>query len=108
LLNLRQSAASAAAEHDLAILACGTHPLALWRDSVKSPKDRYSQIPANGRSSRHAVRDAHPRRISRSTAASRCDESDATLRAAVHRPFDVVTVLARPQHRTEGLSSRRL
>ena len=44
LLNLRQSAASAAAEHDLAILACGTHPLALWRDSVKSPKDRYSQI----------------------------------------------------------------
>jgi carboxylate-amine ligase len=44
LWHLRQSAASAAAEHDLAILACGTHPLALWRDSVPSPKDRYSQI----------------------------------------------------------------
>jgi len=44
LWHLRQSAASAAAEHDLAILACGTHPLALWCDSVQSPKDRYSQI----------------------------------------------------------------
>ena len=44
LSHLRQSAASAAAEHGLVILACGTHPLALWRDAVQSPKDRYSQI----------------------------------------------------------------
>jgi carboxylate-amine ligase len=44
LWHLRQSAASAAAEHDLSILACGTHPMALWRDSRQSPKDRYSQI----------------------------------------------------------------
>ena len=44
LLRLRQSVASAAAEHGLTILACGTHPLARWRDSVQSPKDRYSQI----------------------------------------------------------------
>jgi len=44
LLRLRQSAAAAAAEHGLAILACGTHPLAAWRDAVQSPKDRYSQV----------------------------------------------------------------
>jgi glutamate---cysteine ligase / carboxylate-amine ligase len=44
LSRLRQSAASAAAEHGLSILACGTHPQALWRGSVQSPKHRYSQI----------------------------------------------------------------
>jgi carboxylate-amine ligase len=44
LLNLRQNAASAAAEHGLAVLACGTHPLARWRESVQSPKDRYTQV----------------------------------------------------------------
>jgi glutamate---cysteine ligase / carboxylate-amine ligase len=44
LLRLRQNAAAAAAEHGLAILACGTHPLASWRDSVQSPKARYNQV----------------------------------------------------------------
>ena len=44
LLRLRQSAAAAAAEHGLAILACGTHPLASWREAVQSPKDRYAQV----------------------------------------------------------------
>ncbi|MFZ3351301.1 MAG: carboxylate-amine ligase [Xanthobacteraceae bacterium] len=44
LLRLRRSAAAAAAEHGLAILACGTHPLAAWRDAVQSPKGRYSQV----------------------------------------------------------------
>ncbi len=44
LLRLRQNAAGAAAEHGLAVLACGTHPHARWRDSVQSPKDRYAQV----------------------------------------------------------------
>jgi glutamate---cysteine ligase / carboxylate-amine ligase len=44
LRQLRHSAAAAAAEHGLSILTCGTHPLALWRDSVQSPKDRYTQV----------------------------------------------------------------
>jgi glutamate---cysteine ligase / carboxylate-amine ligase len=44
LLRLRQSAAAAAADHDLAILSCGTHPLASWREAVQSPKDRYAQV----------------------------------------------------------------
>ncbi len=44
LLRLRQNAAAAAAEHGLAILACGTHPLASWRYSVQSPKDRYAKV----------------------------------------------------------------
>ena len=44
LLRLRQSAAAAAAEFGLSILACGTHPLAQWRHSVQTPKDRYAQI----------------------------------------------------------------
>ena len=44
LLRLRQNAAAAAAEHGLAMLACGTHPRARWRDSVQSPKDRYAKV----------------------------------------------------------------
>jgi carboxylate-amine ligase len=44
LLQLRQNAAAAAAEHGLAIMACGTHPRARWRDSVQSPKDRYNKV----------------------------------------------------------------
>jgi glutamate---cysteine ligase / carboxylate-amine ligase len=43
-LRLRQGAAAAAGEYGLSILACGTHPLARWRDSVQTPKDRYAQI----------------------------------------------------------------
>lgn len=44
LRQLRLNAAAAAAEHGLAILACGTHPLASWRDSVQTPKDRYDKV----------------------------------------------------------------
>jgi carboxylate-amine ligase len=44
LLRLRQSAAAAGGKYGLSILACGTHPLARWRDSVQTPKDRYAQI----------------------------------------------------------------
>lgn len=44
LLRLRQGAAAAAADHGLAILACGTHPLASWREAVRSPKQRYAQV----------------------------------------------------------------
>ena len=44
LRQLRQNAAAAAAEHGLAIFACGTHPLACWRESVQSPKDRYAKV----------------------------------------------------------------
>jgi glutamate---cysteine ligase / carboxylate-amine ligase len=44
LLRLRHSAAVAGGEYGLSILACGTHPLAHWRDSVQTPKDRYAQI----------------------------------------------------------------
>src|SRR4051812_37192221 len=34
---LRQSVAKVAAEHGLGILAAGTHPTAVWTDSVQSP-----------------------------------------------------------------------
>jgi carboxylate-amine ligase len=44
LRQLRLNAAAAAVEHGLAILACGTHPLAYWRESVQSPKDRYAKV----------------------------------------------------------------
>ena len=44
LRQLRLNAAAAAAEHGLAILACGTHPLASWRELVQSPKDRYNKV----------------------------------------------------------------
>ena len=44
LKRLRQNAAAAAAQYDLVILACGTHPLSSWRESVQSPKDRYDKV----------------------------------------------------------------
>jgi carboxylate-amine ligase len=44
LLRLRQNAAAAAAEHGLSIIACGTHPMAMWREAVQSPKDRYAHV----------------------------------------------------------------
>ena len=44
LRRLRQGAAAAAADHDLTILACGTHPLASWREAVQSRKDRYTEV----------------------------------------------------------------
>ena len=44
LRQLRLNAAAAAAEHGLSILACGTHPLASWRESVQTPKDRYDKV----------------------------------------------------------------
>ncbi|HEX5230780.1 MAG TPA: carboxylate-amine ligase [Bradyrhizobium sp.] len=44
LLRLRQSAAAAAAEHGLSVVACGTHPMAHWREAVPSPKDRYADV----------------------------------------------------------------
>ncbi len=44
LRQLRRTAAAAAAEHGLVILACGTHPLAAWRKSVQSPKERYATV----------------------------------------------------------------
>jgi glutamate---cysteine ligase / carboxylate-amine ligase len=44
LKRLRQNVAGAAAQHGLAIIACGTHPSARWPESVQSPKDRYNQV----------------------------------------------------------------
>jgi glutamate---cysteine ligase / carboxylate-amine ligase len=44
LLELRNMAAVAAAEHGLAVLASGTHPTADWRQAVHSPKDRYHEL----------------------------------------------------------------
>jgi glutamate---cysteine ligase / carboxylate-amine ligase len=44
LRRLRQKAAAVAARHGLVILACGTHPLASWRNAVQSPKPRYSEV----------------------------------------------------------------
>jgi carboxylate-amine ligase len=44
LLRLRQNAEAAAAAHGLTIMASGTHPLADWRNSVQSQKDRYDQV----------------------------------------------------------------
>jgi carboxylate-amine ligase len=44
LLELRQLAAAAAAEHGLTILACGTHPSADWSKAIHTPKDRYDDL----------------------------------------------------------------
>jgi carboxylate-amine ligase len=41
---LRQEVAKVAAQFGLAIMACGTHPTALWRDSQLTPKARYESM----------------------------------------------------------------
>jgi glutamate---cysteine ligase / carboxylate-amine ligase len=44
LLELRQLAATAAAEHGFAVLASGTHPSADWTKAIHSPKKRYNEL----------------------------------------------------------------
>jgi glutamate---cysteine ligase / carboxylate-amine ligase len=44
LRELRTAASDRAAAHGLAILACGTHPVGNWRQSVQTPKERYAYI----------------------------------------------------------------
>jgi len=44
LAALRSTAAESARNNGFRILACGTHPLGKWRDSVQTPKDRYNRV----------------------------------------------------------------
>ena len=44
LVQLRRRTAEAAAEHGLVILAAGTHPMARWREAVRSPQERYQTM----------------------------------------------------------------
>ncbi len=44
LRHLRQTVATVAAEHGLAILASGTHPTALWRKALQTPQERYDTV----------------------------------------------------------------
>jgi glutamate---cysteine ligase / carboxylate-amine ligase len=44
LRHLRQTVASIAAEHGLAILAAGTHPTASWRAALQSEAERYDVV----------------------------------------------------------------
>jgi glutamate---cysteine ligase / carboxylate-amine ligase len=44
LKHLRRTLAAIAAEHDLAILAAGTHPTANWRSSQQTQKERYDNV----------------------------------------------------------------
>jgi len=44
LRRLRSTVAAVAAEHGLAILAAGTHPTALWSNSLQTPKERYDVV----------------------------------------------------------------
>src|SRR4051812_36087919 len=41
---LRREVAAVAAQYGLAIMACGTHPTAVWRQSKPSPKPRYEAM----------------------------------------------------------------
>ena len=88
LLRLRQNAAAAAAQHGLAILACGTHPLAFWRESVQSPKDRYAKVMDDLQmiGQRNMLCGMHVHvEIPGPDAPHRRDDPDAALPAAVHR-----------------------
>src|SRR4029078_8411536 len=41
---LRREVANVAAQYGFAIMACGTHPTAVWRMSQPSPKPRYEEM----------------------------------------------------------------
>ncbi|MBX9932836.1 MAG: carboxylate-amine ligase [Methylobacterium sp.] len=41
---IRRTLATLASEHDLSVLACGTHPTARWQDAAQSEHERYSRI----------------------------------------------------------------
>src|ERR1700712_5840451 len=41
---LRREASNVAAQFGLAIMACGTHPTAMWQQSQLSPKARYTEM----------------------------------------------------------------
>lgn len=47
LRHLRQTVATIAAEHGLAILAAGTHPTAAWDMAQQTPADRYDAVMAD-------------------------------------------------------------
>jgi len=44
LQTLRQAATRSAGDQGFRILACGTHPLGKWRESVQTPRERYDQV----------------------------------------------------------------
>lgn len=44
MARLRRGVAEIAAEKELRLTACGTHPLAVWGEQVETPKDRYRQL----------------------------------------------------------------
>jgi carboxylate-amine ligase len=44
LWRLRSTVAAVAAQHGLAILAAGTHPTALWSNSIQTQKERYDAV----------------------------------------------------------------
>lgn len=44
MTRLRRGVAELAAEKELRLTACGTHPLAAWGEQVETPKDRYRQL----------------------------------------------------------------
>ena len=44
LRQLRQTLAAVAAQHGLAFLAAGTHPTAVWGDSLQTQKERYDAV----------------------------------------------------------------
>lgn len=50
---LRREVAAVAAQYGLAIMACGTHPTAVWRLSQPSPKPRYEEMIEDLRSIGH-------------------------------------------------------
>lgn len=53
LIFLRREVAKVAAEFGFAIMACGTHPTAMWRLSQPSPKPRYEEMIEDLRSIGH-------------------------------------------------------
>ena len=82
LLRLRQNASAAAAEHGLVVLACGTHPLARWREFGAEPEGSLFACDgraADDRAARHAVRHACACRVSGSAAPHRRDDADHRL-----------------------------
>ena len=108
---LRREVANVAAQYGFVIMACGTHPTAIWRMSQPSPKPRYEEMIEDLRSIGHRnmmcgmhvhVQLPDP------------EKRMAVMRAMLpHLPLfialaDLLAVLEFAQDRAEGLPARRL
>jgi carboxylate-amine ligase len=103
LKHLRHAISAVAAEHGLAILACGTHPTAEWGTAEQTAERRYDAVMADlqmiGRRDLFCGMHVHVE-LPDPDARIDVDAADAAICAAAARAVHVLAVLAVAPYRT--------